>query len=77
MVMRLLKSLYGLRQIPRCWYGTVDEQVMEIGFKSLKSDACVHIYSEGGAIYVLSLYVDDVLQLRNDRKVLERASSGN
>ena len=72
MVMRLLKSLYGLRQSPRCWYGTVDEHVVEIGCKSLKSDPCVYIYSEGGAIYVLTLYVDDVLLLGKYRKVLER-----
>ena len=72
MVMRLLKSLYGLRQSPRCWYGTVDEHVVEIGFKSLESDPCVYIYSEGGAIYVLTLYVGDVLLLGKDRKVLER-----
>ena len=72
MVMRLLKSLYGLPQGPRCWYGTVDKYVVEIGFKSLKSDPCVYIYSEGGAIYVLTLYVDGVLLLGKDRKVLER-----
>ena len=72
MVMRLLKSLYGLRQSPRCWYGTVDEHVVEIGFKRLMSDPCVCIYSEGGAIYVLTLYVDDVVLLGKDRKVLER-----
>ena len=72
MVMRLLKSLYGVRQSPRCWYGTVDEHVVEIGFKSLKSDPCVYIYSEGSAIYVLTLYVDDVLLLGKHRKVLER-----
>ena len=72
-VMRLLKSLYGFRQSPRCWYGTVDEHVVEIGFKSLKSDLCVYIYSEGGAIYVLTLYVDDLLLLLGKyRKVLER-----
>ena len=72
MAMRLLKSLYGLRQSPRCWCGTVDEHVMELGFKSLKSDLCVYIYSEGGAIYVLTVYVDDVLVLGKDRKALER-----
>ena len=72
MVTRLLKSLYGLRHSPRCWYGTVDEHVVEIGFKSLKWDPCVYIYSEGGVIYVLTLYVDDVLLLGKDRKVLER-----
>ena len=72
MAMRLLKSLYGFRQSPRYWYGTVDKHVVEIGFKSFKSDPCVYIYSEGGAIYVLTLYVDDVLLLGKDRKVLER-----
>ena len=46
--------------------------MVEIGFKSLKSDSCVYIYSEGGAIYVLTLYVDDVLLLGKDRKGLER-----
>ena len=72
MVIRLLKSLYGLRQSPRCWYGTVDEHVVAIGFKSLKSNPCVYIYSEGSAIYVLTFYVDDVLLLGKDRKVPER-----
>ena len=46
--------------------------MVDIGFKSLKSDPCVYIYSEGGAIYVLTLDVDDVLLLGKDRKVLER-----
>ena len=72
LVTRLLKSLYGLRQNPRCWYGTFGEHVVEVGFKSLKSDPCVYIYSEGGAIYVLALYVDDVLLLSKDHKALER-----
>ena len=72
MVLSLIKSLFGLRQSPRCWYGTVDKHVVEIGFKSLKSDPCVYIYSKGGAIYVLTLYVDDVLLLGKDRKMLER-----
>ena len=72
MVMRLFKSIYGLRQSPRCWYGTVDEYMVVIGPKSLKADLCVYIYSEGGAIFVLTLYVDGILLLGKDRKVLER-----
>ena len=46
--------------------------MVEIGFKSLKPDPCVYVYSEGGAIYVLTLYIDDALLLGNDRKLLER-----
>ena len=72
MAMRLLKSLYGLRQSPKCWHGRVDGHVVEIGFKSLKSDPCVYIYSEGGAIYVLNLYADGIPLLGRDRKLLER-----
>ncbi len=36
-VMKLLKSLYGLRQSPRNWFGTIDNHLEEIGFKPLKS----------------------------------------
>ena len=45
---------------------------MKIGFKSLKSDPCVYIYSKGGAIYILILYVNDILLLGKDLKVLAR-----
>ena len=43
-----------------------------ISFKSLKSKPCVYIYSEGGVFYIWTLYVDDVLLLGKDRKVLVR-----
>ena len=72
MVMRLLKSLYGLRQSPTNWWNTIDEHLVEIGFKSLKSDPCVYTYSEGGDIIILTLYVDDVLLLGKDLTVLRR-----
>ena len=64
MVMRLLKSLYILRQSPTNWWNTIDEHLVEIGFKSLKSDPCVYTYSEGSDV-ILALYVDDILLLRN------------
>ena len=72
LVMRLLKSLYGLRQSPTNWRNTIDKHLVEIGFKSLKSDHCVYTYSECGAIYILTLYVDDVLLLEKDVLMLRR-----
>lgn len=62
MAMRLLKSLCGLRQSPSKWW-VIDEHLMEIGFKSLKSDPCVYIYSKGGNFVILTLYVAIVLLL--------------
>ena len=38
LVMRLLKSLLGLRQSPTNWQNTIDNHLVEIGFKRLKSD---------------------------------------
>ena len=48
--MRLLNSLYDLRQNPTNWWSTIDEHVMEIIFKRLKSDPCVYNCSKTGAI---------------------------
>ena len=70
--MRPLKSLYGLRQSPTNWWDTIDKHLVEIAFKSLKSDPCVYTYSDCGAIYMLTLYVDDVLLLGKDVLMLRR-----
>ena len=60
LVMRFLKSLCGLRQSPTNWWNTIDKHLVEISFKSLKSNPCVYTYSERGAIYILTLYVDNL-----------------
>lgn len=50
-----------------------------ICFKRLKPGPCVYAYPESGAIYVLTLYVDDVLLLRNgllmERRVNQKQTS--
>ena len=71
LVMRLLKSPLGLRQSPTNWWNTIDKHLVEIGFKSLKSDPCVYTYSECRANYILT-YVDDVLLLGKYVLVLRR-----
>ena len=70
LIMRLLKSLYGLRQSPTNWWNTTDKHLVEIGFNRLKSNPCVYTYSGCGAIYILTPYVDDVLLLGKDVLVL-------
>ena len=62
-VMRSLTILYGFRQSPTTCWNTIGKHLVEIGFKSLKSDPCVCTYSQSGAIYILTLYVDEVLLL--------------
>ena len=73
-VMRLRKSLCGLRQSPKNWHSTIDTYVMKIGFKPLKSDPCVYVYYTGDDSInnstanttrkletILTLYVDMML----------------
>ena len=50
-----------MRPPPAYWWNTIDKHLVEIGFKSLKSDPCVYTCLECGAIYILILYVDDLL----------------
>ena len=71
MVMELLKSLCGLRQSRTNWWGTIHEHLVKIGFKRLKSDPCVYIYSKCRVIVILTLYVDGILLPRNNAVMLE------
>ena len=38
LVTKLKKRLYGLRQRPNNWFGTMDHHLATIGFRPLKSD---------------------------------------
>ena len=38
-VCRLKKSLYGLEQAPRTWYGRIDSFSMSLGFTKSKEDS--------------------------------------
>ena len=60
---RIVGPISGDVQSPINWWNTIDQHLVEIGFKCLKSDLCVYTYSECGAIYILTLYVDDVFLL--------------
>ena len=70
-VLKLRKSLYGLRQSPRNWNNTFACAIESIGFKSIYSDPCVYVYGSGKEYVVLSIYVDDVLLLGVDPSVVK------
>ena len=61
LVIKLKKSLYGLRQNPKNWFGPMDVKLTVIGSHPLKSDLCVYIHADETGFVVLALYVDDIL----------------
>ena len=64
LVMKLKKSLYGLRHSPKKnWFSTMDVELAVIGFRPLKSDPCVYVYEDDAGFVVLTLYLDDILFL--------------
>ena len=47
LVCKLKRSLYGLKQSPRCRNQALQTQLMEMGFKQTPSDPCLHITITG------------------------------
>ena len=72
LVMKLKKSLYGLRQSPKNWFSTMDVELAIIGFRPLKSDPCVYVYEDETGFAVLTLYVNDILFLSASKPLLNK-----
>lgn len=56
--LRLLQSLYGLKQAAYDWYFTCNGELTTLGFVSSDSDPCMYI-NKGRKLIVL-VYVDDI-----------------
>ncbi|POM67806.1 LOW QUALITY PROTEIN: Integrase catalytic core protein [Phytophthora palmivora] len=66
--LRLLKSLYGLKQSGKLWNDEIHNYLLELGFIRSKLDPCLYFRRSDGKLTVLGLYVDDVVvsaQLRH------------
>lgn len=61
LVCKLNRSLYGLKQSPRCWNRKFVSFLSKYDFKQLKSDQCVFVGSLANAEFYLAIYVDDGL----------------
>ena len=59
MVGRLVKSIYGLKQSPRAWYGRINNFFLDHGFQRSEQDHSVYIHRFFKVI--LLLYVDDLV----------------
>ena len=60
-VMKLNKSLYGLKQSPRLWHEKIRKWLTEFGLKPSPVDPCLFIMKRNGDTLMLMLYVDDMI----------------
>ena len=73
-VCRLKKSLYGLKQSPRAWFGRFTSFMRSIGYKQSNSDHTLFLKHNGERITALIVYVDDMIVTGDDpeeRKALQ------
>ena len=60
-VCKLKKSLYGLKQSPRAWFGRFSKSMKTFGYRQSNSDHTLFIKRNQGKITALIVYVDDMI----------------
>lgn len=74
-VCKLNKSLYGLKQSPRAWFGRFTKSMRNFGYRQSNSDHTLFIKKSKDKITALIIYVDDMVVTGNDpeeRKSLQK-----
>jgi hypothetical protein len=60
-VLRLRKTLYGLRQAPRAWNTKLDSTLKGMGFGQSPHEAAIYQRGNGGNAMLVGVYVDDLV----------------
>jgi hypothetical protein len=72
MVLRLLKSLYGLPQSGRNWYTHLDSNLTEAGFRRMEEDTCLYVRICKEIVTIVAVYVDDMyVAASNNETIVE------
>ncbi|WMV28080.1 hypothetical protein MTR67_021465 [Solanum verrucosum] len=73
-ICRLKKSLYGLKQSPRVWFGKFTKSMKAFGYTQSNTDHTLFLKRQQGKIIALIVYVDDMVVTGTDpeeRKALQ------
>ncbi|RVW85204.1 Retrovirus-related Pol polyprotein from transposon RE1 [Vitis vinifera] len=73
-VCKLKKSLYGLKQSLRAWFGRFTKSMRAFGYRQSNSNHTLFLKKQHGKITALIVYVDDMVVTGNDpeeRKALQ------
>ena len=61
LVCKLKRNIYGLKQSSRCWNEALHKHLKKIGFTQSKNDPFIYILNLGGEIFIIAVYVDDII----------------
>ncbi|GJZ82854.1 retrovirus-related pol polyprotein from transposon RE2 [Tanacetum coccineum] len=65
---KLRKSLYGLRQAPRCWFSKLSSALKKYGFVQSYSDYSLFTLQQNGVQLNVLVYVDNLIVSGNDHE---------
>ena len=66
-VCHLRKSIYGLKQSPRAWFGKFSKTMLSAGYAQSEGDHTLFIkHGNEGKVAILIVYVDDIVVTGND-----------
>jgi hypothetical protein len=71
-VCRLNKSLYGLKQSPRAWFGRFSKEVRSLGYRQSNADHTLFYKRRRDKITILVVYVDDIVITGDDVEEIKR-----
>ena len=70
MVCKLNKSLYVLKQAPRCWFTNLSAALKHYGFRQSLSDYSLFVLQRPGVHFVVLVYVDDLIISRDNHEAI-------
>lgn len=66
---QLLKALYGCVQASKLWYNKLTRFLRSLGYEQSPTDPCIMRKIENGQVFLLVIYVDDILVLANTEEM--------
>jgi hypothetical protein len=64
----LLKGMYGCIQASALWYALIPKLLEDFGYAMSKTDPCVFRKYRDGRLFLLLLYVDDILAVVDEKE---------
>ena len=72
LVCKLKRSLYGLKQSAKCWNDELDRQLARMDFTQSDSDPCIYIRYSDNRIFIIAVYVDDIILASESDEMMGR-----
>ena len=72
LVCKLKKSLYGLKQSPRCWNEKLTQHVKSLGFEESGADPCIFTRRKNQKVEIIAIYVDDLIAITETDEEMRR-----